>query len=114
MNKAVKRNSCRLDTYYLWLSSLNVIFEGLRTTKIGQGGGRNILACEREAHAKITSSTERFFPLLGMNFAPLWAYFSIFSLYIVRMAKSSGGGTSPPPEKLSRGNFPPRSTPIDV
>ena len=30
-----------------------------------------------------------------MIFAPLWAYFSIFSLYIVRIAKSSGGGAPP-------------------
>ena len=72
-----------------------------RRTKIGQGGGRIILACAREIFPP-----ERFFPLLGMILAPLWAYFFNFSLYIVRMAKSSGGGEFPPPEKLSEGNFP--------
>ena len=61
-------------------------------------GGKNFLGWVRE-----NFPSERFFPLLGMIFASLRAYFFNFSLYIVRMAKSSGGGASPP-EKL-QGNF---------
>ena len=62
----------------------------------------------------------RIMSLRARKFPPLWAIFphrpwawflppsghtfSIFSFYIVRMAKSSGGGV--PLEKLSQGNFP--------
>ena len=48
----------------------------------------------------------KFFHALGTIFAPLWAYFLNFS---------GERGTSPPPERLSQGNFPlpsPSSTPI--
>ena len=41
------------------------------------------------------SARENFSTTLVIIFAPLWAYFSIFSLYIVRMAKSSGGASPP-------------------
>ena len=48
------------------------------------------------AHArKFLPQLSDFFPTLGMIFAPLWAYFFNFSLYIVRMAKSSGGELPP-------------------
>ena len=46
-----------------------------------------------------------------MIFAPLWAYFFNFSLYIVRMAKSSGGGNFPPWE-AQPGELPPFPYPV--
>ena len=61
-------------------------------------GGRIIWACARKARAKIFPLPQLFFPTLDMIFAPLWAYFFKFSLYIVRMAKSSGGELLPPEE----------------
>jgi len=58
----------------------------------------------------LSGGEELFFPLHGMIFAPLWAYFFIFfSLHIVKMAKSSGGNFPLPLrmlEKLIQGNFP--------
>ena len=55
-------------------------------------GGKNYFGLR----ARNPPPPERYFPLLGMIFAPLWAYFFIFFLFIVRMAKSSGGNFPPP------------------
>ena len=49
-----------------------IYYQG-RTTKIGQGGGRNILSCAREARVKIS-------PPLGMFFAPSGHTFPPFLL----------------------------------
>ena len=77
-------------------SIFHICTQGHRT-QIGQGEEELFWTCAREALAKFFYPPERFFRTLGMIFAPLWAYFFNFSLYIVRMAKSSWGG----------GNFPP-------
>ena len=77
---------------------LHIYIHG-RRTKISQGGGELI----EPARAR---RARKFFHALGTIFAPLWAYFLNFS---------GERGTSPPPERLSQGNFPlpsPSSTPI--
>ena len=82
-----------------------------RRNKIGQGE-RNILACARENSPALSN-----FPPLGMIFAPLWAYFSIFSLLHLYDGHVFRGGTSPPALRSSaRGTSPspPSSTPMVV
>ena len=56
--------------------------------KLARGG--IIWAC-----ARANSPPQAIFSLLGMIFAPLWAFFFKLSLYNVRMAKFSGGSFPP-------------------
>ena len=75
-----------------------------RRTKIGQGG-REVFGHTR---AKFFPPPERS-PPPGHDFSSFWAYFSFFSRYIVRIAKSSWGrGSFPPLRSSARGISPPQ------
>ena len=63
---------------YFKLLKLTFISVQARRTKIGQGG-RSTLACVPKIPPPLP---ERFYPLVGMIFAPLWEYFFNFFLFI--------------------------------
>ena len=79
------------------------VYKQGRRTKIGQGGGE-LFWPALPKRAKISPPLSDFFPP-GHDFCPplgiLFQFFLFLSLGWPRLQ----GGNSPPPEKLSKGNF---------